>query len=381
MNAPTINPIDPPQRLLCGPGPANVHPSVLAAMQKPMLGHVDPDLHAILGEIVRLLATCFERSDGLTVALSGTGTMGIETGVVNLVEPGEKIIVGAAGYFGFRLQEIARRRGAEVIAVNDDWGKAVSNDRLLSVLAEHPDARMLAVIHAETSTGVLHPLEELAAGMAGSETLLMADCVTSFGAVELRAGPWGVDYCGSCTQKGLAAPPGMAPIAVSPRALARIAERAAPVGYYVDLQMIADYWIKRAYHHTAPILHIYALHEALRLAVEEGWEVRLQRHLDAGRYFQVALRERGLELIADEDRQLPQLTAIRVPDGVDAKAVQHRLLVEHGIEVGGGLGPTAPPMWRVGLMGENATREVADILLDAFDAVLAPSTAAVSPSR
>ena len=156
-------------------------------MQKPMLGHVDPDLHAILGEVVRLLATCFERSDGLTVALSGTGTMGIETGVVNLVEPGEKIIIGAAGYFGFRLQEIARRRGAEVIAVNDDWGKAVSNDRLLSVLAEHPDARMLAVIHAETSTGVLHPLEELAAGMAGSETLLMADCVTSFGAVELRA--------------------------------------------------------------------------------------------------------------------------------------------------------------------------------------------------
>jgi alanine-glyoxylate transaminase/serine-glyoxylate transaminase/serine-pyruvate transaminase len=379
MNA-LIDPINPPQRLLCGPGPANVHPSVLAAMQKPMLGHVDPDLHAILGEIMTLLETCFERSDGLAVALSGTGTMGIEAGVVNLLDPGEKIIVGAAGYFGFRLQEIARRRGAEVIAVNDDWGKAVSNDRLLSALAEHPDARVLAVVHAETSTGVLHPLEELAAGMAGSETLLMADCVTSFGAVELRAGPWGIDYCGSCTQKGLAAPPGMAPIAVSPRALERIAGRTAAVGYYVDLEMIADYWGKRAYHHTAPILHIYALHEALRLALEEGWEARLQRHLDAGRYFQGALRERGLELVADEDRQLPQLTAIRVPEGVDAKAVQHRLLVEHAIEVGGGLGPSAPSMWRVGLMGENATREIADILLDAFDTVLTPSAAGVGPS-
>jgi alanine-glyoxylate transaminase/serine-glyoxylate transaminase/serine-pyruvate transaminase len=378
MNAP-ISSIQPPQRLLCGPGPANVHPSVLAAMQKPMLGHVDPDLYAILGEIVEMLEVCFQRSDGLTVALSGTGTFGIEAGVVNLLEPGEKIIVGAAGYFGFRLQEIARRRGAEVIAVNDDWGKAVSNDRLLSALAEHPDARMLAVVHAETSTGVLHPLEELAAGMAGSETLLLADCVTSFGAVELRAGPWAIDYCGSCTQKGLAAPPGMAPIAVSPRALERIAGRAAPVGYYVDLEMIADYWGKRAYHHTAPILHIYALHEALRLALDEGWEARLHRHLDAGRYFQTALRERGLELVADEDRQLPQLTAIRVPEGVDAKAVQSRLLVEHGIEVGGGLGPAAPSMWRVGLMGENATREIADILLDAFDTVLAPTTAAVSP--
>ncbi|MCA1682955.1 MAG: aminotransferase class V-fold PLP-dependent enzyme [Actinobacteria bacterium] len=377
MNAP-ISPINPPQRLLCGPGPANVHPSVLAAMQKPMLGHVDPDLHAILGEIVELLQAGFQRSDGLTVALSGTGTMGIEAGVVNLVEPGEKAIIGAAGYFGFRLQEIARRRGVEVIEVNDDWGRAVSNDRLLSTLADHPDARLLAVVQAETSTGVEHPLEELAAGMAGSETLLMADCVTSFGAIELRAGPWGIDYCGSCTQKGLAAPPGMAPIAVSPRALERMRSRVTPVGYYVDIGMIADYWAKRAYHHTAPILHIYALHEALRLALEEGWDARVARHLDAGRYFQAELRERGHELVADEARQLPQLTAIRVPEGVDAKAVQHRLLVEHGIEVGGGLGPLAPPMWRVGLMGENATRQVADILLDALDAVLDTRPAAAA---
>ncbi|MEA2297092.1 MAG: alanine-glyoxylate transaminase / serine-glyoxylate transaminase / serine-pyruvate transaminase [Solirubrobacteraceae bacterium] len=376
MPAP-IGPLDPPQRLLCGPGPANVHPSVLAAMQKPMLGHVDPDLHAILGEVIELLQAGFQRSDGLTIAVSGTGTMGVEAGVVNLVEPGEKVIIGAAGYFGFRLQEIARRRGAEVIEVNDDWGQAVSNDRLLGALAEHPDTRLLAVVHAETSTGVEHPLEELAGAMAGSETLLMADCVTSFGAIELRAEPWGIDYCASCTQKGLAAPPGMSPIAVSPRALERIAARQAPVGYYMDLGMIADYWTRRAYHHTAPILHIYALHEALRLALEEGWEARLARHLDAGRYFQAAVRDRGLELVADPARQLPQLTAIRMPEGIDGKTVQERLLLEHGIEVGGGLGPAAPPMLRVGLMGENATRETADIVLDALDAVLSKVTAGV----
>jgi len=369
MNNP-ISSLNPPQRLLCGPGPANVHPSVLAAMQKPMLGHMDPDLRIILAEVIELLQACFQRSDGLTVGLSGTGTMGVETGIVNLVEPGEKVIIGAAGYFGFRLQEIARRRGAQVIEVNDDWGKAVSNDRLLSTLAEHPDTRMLAVVHAETSTGVQHPLAELAAGMAGSETLLMADCVTSFGAIELRAQPWGIDYCASCTQKGLAAPPGMSPIAVSPRALERIKARTSPVGYYVDLTMIGDYWAGLGYHHTSPILHIYALHEALRLGLEEGWDARVARHLDAGRHFQAALRGRGLELVADESVQLPQLSAIRVPEGVDAKLVQQRLLLEHGIEVGGGLGPAAPSMWRVGLMGQNATRETADRVFAAFDAVL-----------
>jgi alanine-glyoxylate transaminase/serine-glyoxylate transaminase/serine-pyruvate transaminase len=205
----------------------------------------------------------------------------------------------------------------------------------------------------------------------------MADCVTSFGAIELRAEAWGVDYCGSCTQKGLAAPPGMAPIAVSPRALERMRTRVSPVGYYVDIGMIAEYWERRAYHHTAPILHIYALHEALRLALDEGWDARLARHLDAGRYFQSAVRERGLELIADEACQLPQLSAVRVPEGIDGKAVQQRLLVEHGIEIGGGLGPVAPPMWRIGLMGENATREVADTVLDALDAVLSSTTATV----
>jgi alanine-glyoxylate transaminase/serine-glyoxylate transaminase/serine-pyruvate transaminase len=365
--------LDPAPVLLCGPGPANVSPSVLAAMAKPMLGHMDPDFQAIMLEVVELLRACYRRTDGLVLPMSGTGTQGIEAGIINLVEPGDKVIVGAAGFFGFRLQEIARRRGADVIEVNDDWGAVVSNDRLLSTLAEHPDARLLAVVHAETSTGARHPLAELAAGMAGSETLLFADCVTSLGAIELEPELWGLDYCASCTQKGLAAPPGMSPVAASPRALERIAARTTPANFNADLLLLADYWTKRpaTYHHTAPILHIYALHEALRLALEEGWDARLARHADAGAHFQAGLRDRGLETIADPAHQLPQLTAVRVPAGVDAKEVQARLLREHRIEVGGGLGPTAPAMWRVGLMGENATRQTADTLLEAFDAVLA----------
>jgi alanine-glyoxylate transaminase / serine-glyoxylate transaminase / serine-pyruvate transaminase len=366
-------PIDPEAVLLCGPGPANVHPDVLAAMAKPMLGHMDPDFQAILLEVVDLLRACYRRTDGLVLPMSGTGTEGIEAGIVNLVEPGDKVIVGAAGFFGFRLQEIARRRGAEVVEVNDDWGAVVSNDRLLSALEEHPEARLLAVVHAETSTGARHPLEELAGGMAGSETLLFADCVTSLGAIELEPELWGIDYCASCTQKGLAAPPGMSPVAASPRAVERMRTRAVPTDFYTDLVLLSGYWVERpmTYHHTAPVLQIYAVHEALRLALEEGWEVRLARHADAGAHFQAGLRERGLETVADPAHQLPQLTAIRVPDGVDGRGVQSRLLREHRIEVGGGLGPTAPPMWRVGLMGENATRETADILLEAFDAVLA----------
>ncbi|HEY5195913.1 MAG TPA: aminotransferase class V-fold PLP-dependent enzyme [Solirubrobacteraceae bacterium] len=368
-----IAPVSPDPVLLCGPGPANVHASVVAAMAKPMLGHMDPDFQEIMLEVVELLRACYRRSDGLVLPLSGTGTQGIEAGIVNLVDPGDKVIIGAAGFFGFRLQEIARRRGAEVIEVNDDWGAVVSNDRLLSTLAEHPDARLLAVVHAETSTGARHPVEELAKGMAGSETLLFADCVTSLGAIELEPELWGIDYCASCTQKGLAAPPGMSPVAASPRAVERIAARTTPASFYDDLLLLADYWTKRpmTYHHTAPVLHIYALREALRLALDEGLEARVARHADAGEYFQAGVRERGLETVADPAHQLPQLTAIRVPDGVDAKQVQTRLLREHRIEVGGGLGPTAPAMWRVGLMGENATRETADILLDAFDAVVA----------
>ncbi len=365
-------PLNPPQRLLCGPGPCNVSPAALAAMQRPMLGHMDPDMADILLEVVSLLRIAYRASGGLVLPLQATGTSGMECGLAHLLEPGETVIVGVNGFFGRRVVEIARRVGAEVVAVEADWGQHVANDRLLAALDEHPEARVMCVVHAETSTGVQHPLAELGAAVRDRDVLLMADCVTSLGGVQLDFDGWGLDYAYSCTQKCVGAPPGMSPVAVSDRALERIAARTRAVPYSLDLGLLHDYWVKRplVYHHTAPILHIYALHEALREVAVEGLPARWDRHMDAGRYLQEQIRGRGLELLAEPDHQLPQLTAVRVPEGVDGKAVQTRMLRDHGIEIGGGLGPAAPDMWRLGLMGHNARRDVADRLLGALDAVL-----------
>lgn len=374
LSATTVaSPLNPPERLLCGPGPANVSPGVLEAMQRPLLGHMDPDLMGILDEVVTLLRAAY-RADGaaLVLPLQATGTSGMEAGLAHLLEPGDTAIVGVNGFFGRRLVEISRRLGAEVVQVEADWGQAVSNEQLLEALDAHPEARLIAVVHAETSTGVEHPLAQLGAQLRDRDVLLMADCVTSLGGVELRFDEWGLDYAYSCSQKCVGAPPGMSPVAVSERAMKRIEARRAPVPYSLDLQLLRDYWIKRplTYHHTAPVLNIYALHEALRDVAAEGLEARWQRHAQAGAALQDGVRSRGLELLADPAHQLPQLTAVRVPDGVDAKRVQTALLREHGIEIGGGLGPSAPSMWRLGLMGPNATVTVAQRLLDAFDAVL-----------
>jgi alanine-glyoxylate transaminase / serine-glyoxylate transaminase / serine-pyruvate transaminase len=370
-------PLNPPQRLLCGPGPCNVSPAALAAMQRPMLGHMDPDLADILLEVVALQRIAYRASGGLVLPLQATGTSGMEAGLVHLLEPGEVAIIGVNGFFGRRIVEIARRVGAEVVPVEADWGQHVPNDRLLAALDEHPDARLVCVVHAETSTGVQHPLAELGAALRDRDVLLMADCVTSLGGVELDFDGWGIDYAYSCSQKCVGAPPGMSPVAVSDQAMERIAARTHPVSYSLDLNLLHDYWIKRplVYHHTAPILHIYALHEALREVAVEGLPGRWDRHMDAGRYLQEQIRARGLELLAEPDHQLPQLTAVRVPEGVDGKGVQTRMLREHGIEIGGGLGPAAPDMWRIGLMGYNARRDIADQVLTALDAVLADEPA------
>ena len=369
-----------PTRLLCGPGPSNVHPQVLEAMQQPMLGHLDPNFHELLEELVSLLARAYRRDDGLTLALSASGTSGMEAGLASLTEPGDTVIVGVAGFFGARIVEIARRHGANVVEVAVELGQAVPNELILEALERHPETALVAVVHAETSTGVRHPVEELAAAMRGSDALLMADCVTSLGGIELEAGAWGLDYCYSCSQKCLGAPPGLSPVSLSQRALDRIAARTTPVPYSFDFDLLRKYWVDRpaVYHHTMPILQYYALHEALRLTLEEGLENRWQRHAAAGAHLQTGLRARGFDLLADPAYQLPQLTAVMVPDGIDGKAVQARLLEEQGIEVGGGLGPTAPPIWRVGLMGTNATIETADRLLEAFDSVVTPGAVALA---
>ncbi len=368
--------IDPPSRLLCGPGPSTVDPRVLDAMQRPMLGHLDPDFHDLLEEVVRMLRLVYRAGDGLVLPLSATGTSGMEAGIVNLLAPGETIIVGQCGFFGRRIVEIARRHGANVVVVEADWGEAVSNAALLEALDEHPETRMMAVVHAETSTGIEHPLAALGGALRahprGENVLLMADCVTSLGGIELEVEGWGVDYAYSCTQKCLAAPPGMSPIALSARAVERIETRGHAVPFSLDIEQLRLYWIERpaVYHHTVPVLHIYALHEALRLALTEGLERRWNRHRVAGAYLQQGLRALGLELLATPRHQLAPLTAVRVPDDVDGKQVQQQLLRDHDIEVGGGLGPLAPAMWRIGLMGPNASQETADIVLTAFEDVL-----------
>jgi alanine-glyoxylate transaminase/serine-glyoxylate transaminase/serine-pyruvate transaminase len=373
-------PLSPPERLLCGPGPTNVDPSVLGAMRAPMLGHLDPVLHDILLDVVAMLREAWRMPDGLVLPLHCTGTAGMETGIANLLEPGDTAIVAQCGYFGRRISEIARRHGADVVEVSADWGEAVPNERLLEALDRHPHARVLAAVHAETSTGVEHPLAELGEAMRDRETLLMADCVTSLGGVPLEAGAWGVDFAYSCTQKCLAAPPGMSPMAVSPRAMERFRARRTPVPFSFDLLLLEAYWVERpaTYHHTAPVLGIYALHEALRLALAEGLEARWDRHAAAAAHLRSELEARGLEVLAEPDRRLAPLTAVRVPEGVDGKAVQARLLRDYGIEVGGGLGPDAPAMWRIGLMGRNASVSTADRVLAALDAALSAERAPVA---
>ena len=372
-------PISPSERLLCGPGPSNFDPAALEAMGKPMLGHLDPELHEILQDLVDMLRTVYRAEGGIVLPLQATGTSGMEAGLANLVEPGETVIVAVSGYFGARIAEMARRCGAEVIEVSADWGEHVPNDRLLAALDDHPDARLLAVVHGETSTGCEHPLAALGAAMRGGDTLLMADCVTTLGGVELDFDGWGIDYAYSCTQKCLASPPGMSPIAVSDRAVERIRARRLPVPFSMDLLLLQAYWVERpaTYHHTAPILNIYALHEVLRRILEEGLERRWARHTEAGTYFQQFAWHAGFELLAEPAHQLAPLTAVCVPDGIDGKAVQTQLLA-NGIEVGGGLGPDAPAIWRVGLMGPNAKTETADRVFDALAAAVDSQAVAVA---
>jgi alanine-glyoxylate transaminase / serine-glyoxylate transaminase / serine-pyruvate transaminase len=375
MTDATMPALSPGERLLCGPGPSNVHPKVLDAMQLPMNGHLDPDFWDILLDLVTGLRALWRRPDGgLTIALSSSGTSAMEAGFMNLVDPGDTVISCHWGFFGSRLNDFAHRVGANVIELTADLGQVVSVERIMDALAANPEATIVSVVHAETSTGAEFPLAELAAAMraSGSDALLYADCVTSLGGQQVEADAWGIDYGYSCSQKSLGCPPGIAPVTFSERAVAAMQRHQGAVPYYYDFEELSKYWIDRpiTYHHTMPILQYYALYTGIQLALEEGLEARWARNADAGRYFQSEIRERGFELLADPDHQLVELTAVKVPEGIDGKEIQTRILREHGIEVGGGLGPKAPPIWRVGLMGVNANRETADRVLAAFDAVL-----------
>lgn len=362
----------PPERLLLGPGPSPVAQRVLDAQARAVVGHLDPWFLEVTDQVAELLRATFRTSNRLTFAVSGTGSAGMEASLVNIVSPGDTVIVGVNGVFGGRLADTARRAGADVVELREDWGRIIPPDRVADALAEHPDARAVVLVHAETSTGARQPLEEVGALVADTDTLFVVDCVTSLGGIPVEVDAWHLDVVYAGTQKCLSIPPGLAPITFSEKAEAVIDKRSSPVqSWYLDVTGIRTYWGgDRAYHHTAPISALLGLHEGLRAVHEEGLERRWARHDEVGRLFHQHITDRDCTLLAQEGHRLPQLTTFAWPDGLDEAALRKRLLADHGIEVGAGLGTFAGRAWRVGLMGEGATHECVDRLLDAVDEML-----------
>lgn len=358
--------LDPPARLLMGPGPSDVPPRVLRALAAPTVGHLDPYYLDVMNGTRRLLQHVFRTTNELTMPVSATGMAGMETCIVNLVEPGDEVLIGVNGVFGGRMCDVAERAGAVVHRVEAEWGRVFSPDELRAALDRHPKVRLVGIVHAETSTGAHQPLEEIGALVRSRDALLLVDCVTSLGGAPVEIDAWHVDAAYSGTQKCLSCPPGLSPVTFGPRALARMdARKTKAQSWYLDLAMIRSYWgAERAYHHTAPVNMTYALYEALRMVVEEGLDARFERHRRHHRALRAGLEALGLSYVPE--RSLPMLNAVRIPDGVDDKAVRGALLREHGIEIGGGLGPFAGRAWRIGLMGASCTRRHVSALLAAL---------------
>ena len=364
-------PLEPPYRVLLGPGPSDVAPSVLSALARPTLGHLDPEFLRVMDEVKAMQRAVMRTANELTLPMSGTGSAGMEACLVNLVEPGDPVLVGVNGVFGTRMAEVARRAGAQVTAVEAEWGRGLAADAFRRAAGGRRFA-LLCVVHAETSTGALSPLAGLREVADELGALLLADCVTSLGGLELELDRWGVDAAYSGTQKCLSCPPGLSPVSFSARAVERLRARKAPVqSWYLDLGMIASYWgSERVYHHTAPINMLYGLHEALRLVLAEGLEARWQRHRRNARALWAGLEAMGLELLVPEEERLAPLTAVQVPGGVDEGALRRFLLKHYSIEVGGGLGPLKGAIWRIGLMGFGSSRRNVELCLAAFAAAL-----------
>jgi alanine-glyoxylate transaminase/serine-glyoxylate transaminase/serine-pyruvate transaminase len=365
---------DLPRRLLLGPGPSPVSERVLAALAQPTIGHLDPAFLALMDDLRARLRRVFRTSNEMTLAVSGTGSAGMETTLVNLIEPGDRVLVGVCGVFGERMVDVARRAGAEVHTVSAPWGQVIDRDALAEAIARL-EPRVVAIVHAETSTGAHQPLDGIAELVHARGGLFLVDCVTSLGGAPVEIDAWGIDAAYSGTQKCLSCPPGLSPVTLSARAVARLEQRSRPVqSWYLDLSMVRRYWnADRFYHHTAPINMIYALHEALVIVDEEGLEARWARHLTAHARLAAGLAELGIGFVSQEGHRLPMLNAIGIPDGADDAAIRKRLLDGHGIEIGGGLGAFKGKAWRVGLMGHGATAESVDRVLAALRAELPPA--------
>jgi alanine-glyoxylate transaminase/serine-glyoxylate transaminase/serine-pyruvate transaminase len=367
----TFPELNTPPRLLLGPGPSLVHPRVLRAMATQLVGHLDPSFVELMGRTQALLRYVFQTENALTLTVSGTGTAGMEAAIANMVEPGDSVLVCVAGYFGARIADMAKRYGGEVQVITKAWGEVFTPSEVKAALDARP-AKVVAIVHAETSTGAMQPLDEIAQIVHAQGGVLIGDAVTSLGGIAVRVDEVGIDVCYSGTQKCLGCPPGLAPITFSPRALEKLDKRQTPVtNWYLDMTLLRAYWDQgRAYHHTAPISMNYALYEGLRLVAEEGLEARWARHRENARLLWDGLQDMDMQPHVPEAYRLPTLTTVRIPAGVDDMAVRKRLLDEYNIEIAGGLGELRGKVWRIGLMGFSSRRENVLTLLTALDKVI-----------
>ncbi len=370
-----------PERVLLGPGPSTVDGRVLRAMSRPLIGHLDPEFLQLMDATQKMLRQVMGTDNRMTFAIPGTGSAGMEASIVNLVEPGDRVVVAVCGVFGARLAEQARRNGAEVVTVEGEWGAPVDPAAVAEAIVAG-DTKVVAVVHAETSTGVLQPLDEIIAAAHAQDALVVVDAVTSLGGHPVRLDDWGVDVCYSGTQKCLSCPPGLAPVSFNDRALECVKNRSTPVrSWYLDVGLLDGYWGQdRAYHHTAPISMAYALHEALLMVCEEGLDARHQRHRRHHLGLVAGLEAMGMRMqVENPEHRLWSLNAVRVPEGVDEASVRSELLTRFGIEIGGGLGPLAGQIWRIGLMGASSTENNVLLVLAALEAALHSQGVAAAP--
>ena len=364
--------LNPSERILMGPGPSNVHPRVLQAMAAPVLGHLDPEFLDYMEETKTLLRSLFQTNNKLTIPISGTGSAGMETCLVNLLEPGDHALICVNGVFGTRMADIVERCGAVLHKIEVPWGRTIEPQQVKEALRTAA-FKCVAIVHAETSTGAHQPLQEIGALTRAHGAMFVADMVTSLGGVEVKVDEWGIDAAYSGTQKCLSCPPGLSPVTFSERALEVVNVRKTKVqSWYLDLTMISQYWgNERVYHHTAPINMIYALREALRLIEEEGLESRIARHRRNHEALAAGLQALGLTMFAQAGHRLPMLNAVVIPDGIDDLKIRRALLQQYGIEIGGGIGPVKGKIWRVGLMGHTSTARNVILFLTALERILA----------
>ncbi|MCZ6867042.1 MAG: alanine--glyoxylate aminotransferase family protein [Chloroflexi bacterium] len=364
--------LDVPARILLSTGPTNVHPRVYKAMQTPVIGYGEAAFLPVIDGISSMLAEVFQTKESLTMALSATGSGGVEAGMASLLEPGDTVVIGSYGFFCERMAEMARRQGANVIIVKGEWARSLDPQAVADELKKHKSVKLVGMVHAETSTGVSQPLEEISRLAKEHDALFVVDAVTSFGGSEVAVDRWGVDYISSGSQKCLSCPPGLAPMAVSQAALDVMGNRKqSSPSWYLDLLLIANYWGKdHVYHHTAPISSLYAIYEGLRIVLEEGLEARFQRHQRNAAALRAGLEALGLTIISDKDHRLAQITPVAIPEGVDDGKVRTRLANDFKIEISRGLGQFAGKIWRIGLMGEASTAGNLLLLLSALEEIL-----------